>query len=115
MSRHKGLRGRDKCVTPGGTPKREAYGEGGPQILPTLIRITPEGVRKFQPRVASTLGNQRSKEIQRRRRSQTLIPDVTFIEFDSVRVQERTVFILKRHALVMLFLIFDVRNNVLDV
>src|SRR4051794_25141495 len=47
--------------------------------------------------------------------NQVSIPNVPFVVFDSVRVEKRSVFILKRDALVMLFLIFDVRDHVVKI
>ena len=52
---------------------------------------------------------------ERRQHLSTSIPNITLVVFNAVRLQERAVLILKRHSLVMLFLIFFVSNHFLQI
>src|SRR5688572_5946990 len=44
-----------------------------------------------------------------------LIPDVSLVVFDGIRVKKRAILILKRDVLVVLFLVFDVGDYIWDI
>ena len=44
-----------------------------------------------------------------------LIPNISLVIIDCVRLEKRTVFILERHPFVMLFLVFDIPNHVAEI
>ena len=44
-----------------------------------------------------------------------LIPNVTLVVFNAVRLQESAVLVLKSHSLVMLFLVFYISNHLVQI
>jgi hypothetical protein len=77
--------------------------------------ITPKALANASPGLLQPWDHAATNDSTLKGLGSALIPNVTFIVLDGMRLKKRTVLVLEGDALVMLFLIFDVPNNGVEI